>query len=187
MTTEAPAAPEGSRSKKAAPVVTAAATATTAADAPEGEKKPRGSSKYSPTSVVVVATPERANPKNVGTASYERFALYPTTDEGVSVADALKLGIWSGDINWDFEHGFISIDGVANPIKVRKAPVPSAETLEKRKVAAELKAAKAEAKAKEKAEKAEAKEAAAKLKAEAKAAAAAADAAKTPEGGAATA
>lgn len=50
----------------------------------------------------------RENPKRKGTASYERFQLY-FTKKPKTVADALKAGLWRGDLRWDAARNFIDL------------------------------------------------------------------------------
>jgi hypothetical protein len=46
------------------------------------------------------------NPKKVGSASYERFALYR---DGMTVSEALAAGITTADMKWDSERGYVVI------------------------------------------------------------------------------
>lgn len=49
------------------------------------------------------------NPKRPHTASYERFELYKRGKKGMTVKEALKAGVTSGDLKWDSERNFIKI------------------------------------------------------------------------------
>lgn len=72
----------------------------------EKKKGRRGSPKFSPTSVVNLRVEE--NPKRKNSKSYDRFELY---EDGMTVAEATEAGVLYADLEWDFKHGFISVDG----------------------------------------------------------------------------
>ena len=46
------------------------------------------------------------NPKRVGSASFDRFALY---QDGMTVAEYLEAGGWRSDLRWDSKRGFIAL------------------------------------------------------------------------------
>lgn len=46
----------------------------------------------------------KANPKSGDSA--KRFAKYKN---GMTIAAALKAGVWRGDLRWDVGHGFIAV------------------------------------------------------------------------------
>ena len=62
------------------------------------------------------------NPKKNGSAGHARFALY---HEGMTVGEALAAGVWSADITWDIDHGFIRVEGA-----MPSASAPAAEHAE---------------------------------------------------------
>jgi hypothetical protein len=53
--------------------------------------------------ITVLAAP---NPKRPGSAARQRFAAYRT---GMSVAQALRAGVWYGDMRYDTKHRYIRI------------------------------------------------------------------------------
>jgi len=60
--------------------------------------------RYNQNSIItVVAT---SNPKRKGTLTYTRFELYKT---GMTIADYIKAGGRTGDINYDIIAGFITV------------------------------------------------------------------------------
>lgn len=58
----------------------------------------------------VITVMAAGNPKKVGSAARERFALYKT---GMTVGQFLAAGGSRADIRWDSSHGFIKIDNPA--------------------------------------------------------------------------
>jgi len=53
------------------------------------------------------------NPKREGSASYDRFQGYLTNPAPANVQEALDNGLTMGDINYDFIHGTIEVDGAS--------------------------------------------------------------------------
>lgn len=53
------------------------------------------------------------NPKREGSASYDRFQGYLTDPAPANVQEALDNGLTMGDINYDFIHGTIEVDGAS--------------------------------------------------------------------------
>jgi hypothetical protein len=51
-----------------------------------------------------------SNPKRSGTSAHDRFAKYR---DGMTVADALRVGVTRGDLSWDQERGFVRIEAAA--------------------------------------------------------------------------
>ena len=77
----------------------------------------------------------KENPKRG--ASAERFEGYKGAK---TVGQARANGVTNGDLAWDFERGYVAIDGDSNPLKERKAPAEKTEA--KPKTKAKKKAAK---------------------------------------------
>ena len=51
-------------------------------------------------------TKVQSNPKREGSAAHKRYNLYKV---GMTIADALKAGVITADINWDVKQGFIEV------------------------------------------------------------------------------
>ena len=60
--------------------------------------------------IVINAT---ENPKREGSASFDRFQGYLTDPAPATVQNALDNGLTMGDINYDFTHGTIDVDGAS--------------------------------------------------------------------------
>lgn len=117
---------EGSRDSRASPVEdlatgtpsppslsAPAATATSIAASATSDDVVRGASwmgNYAPARLIRRTHRIRilvdANPKQIGSASRERFGRYQT---GMSVEEAYSVGIRPEDIRWDVAHGFLEL------------------------------------------------------------------------------
>ena len=62
--------------------------------------------KIDPTAIVTILV---ANPKKIGSAAHDRFALYV---DGRSVTESLKAGVLSADVRYDLSRDYIRIDPI---------------------------------------------------------------------------
>jgi hypothetical protein len=69
------------------------------------------------------------NPKKAGSNGGIRFAMYV---DGMTVEAAIKKGIWTQDISWDIDKGFIEVKGgtakAPKPVKAAAPIAPANET-----------------------------------------------------------
>jgi hypothetical protein len=70
------------------------------------------------------------NPKREGSASYDRFEGYLTDPAPETVQEALDNGLTMGDINYDFIHDTIDVDGATKETYTPVKREPKVEELE---------------------------------------------------------
>jgi hypothetical protein len=88
--------------------------------APSDKKPAIGKSKYGPDKVITLLVDY--NPKRPSSESFKRFEKY---EDEMTVAQALKAGIWAGDLNWDVDHGFVKIaDDFDDDVEKKSKPEP---------------------------------------------------------------
>jgi outer membrane protein assembly factor BamE (lipoprotein component of BamABCDE complex) len=102
--------------------------AVPAKDAAPKEKKERkiGTRKFKDDQIVTLLVDY--NPKRKGSASHGRFENY---EDGMTVTEALKAGLTSGDLSWDVEHEHIQIGDTFDDDAVVKSKPESKPKTEK--------------------------------------------------------
>lgn len=106
-----------------APMSTTPESTTPGTETAEKAARPRVSKNF-PVHAEILVLSEK-NPKRPSSKAYQRFDLYKT---GMTVGDFIKAGGTYGDLAWDADRKFISVDGYTPPERPVKEPKAPAET-----------------------------------------------------------